>query len=363
MSNSIELETVPDLLYACCMKDQASISFDEQQYIRDEYNKIGKESVYAYAKTNKVLPYFAHTFINAECDVSYWKSIHSCYSVRNEEVITLLNTLYIELGKQGVDDVFVAENFGSILSSGVCVGCFCSGDIDFYVQEKDIEKIDKVVVALGYSWSNRHKKKKSFAREYCGVLPSGEDFWLNFQWKPMTRKKTHLYDQRAILRRYPLLLQETELFENTQIKIFKPEAALYLNCVHIASGHYYILMPKARLYADVDRPIRYRQVDWSKFNRWIEDDDLGIRADTVLMISKILLDTPVPDVVFSNAKKELVKNFVNSLVDIKTKKLKLPDNNKIKRTLFLVRTELYSDGTGYLLAFLRRFWVILSEKD
>lgn len=354
--------SLPQRFARLCMLTDEAITETERSALIEYYNEFGQSEVYEYARKKKILPFFAHRLMSAGCDVSFWRDIHQRYVDRNQKVIRLLDEVFLALEREGLHKVCVAENFAAVLSSGACLGCFCSGDVDFYCDDVDVEKLNMVMEGMGFIWSDRHKRKKSFAREYRSVDAIGEEFWLNFQWKPMTRKKTHLYDQRYILKRYHTLFDEIEHYKDTHIKYFKPEAALYLNCVHIASGHYYILAPGIRLYADIDRPVRYRSIDWKLLNKWVQEDRLGIRSDMVLHLCSQCMHTPVDEKVYTVlAQRKQFDRLKEYLISDESGDFRLPSRGIFPYLLFLSKVELMSDGTGLLSAFLRRLWVMLTD--
>lgn len=354
--------SLPQRFAQLCMLTDEAITATERSALVELYKEFGQSEVYEHARKKKILPFVAHRLMDVGCDVSFWQEIHQRYLERNQKLIRLLDEVFLSLEREGLHKVCVAENFAAVLSCGACLGCFCSGDVDFYCDEADVEKLNVVMESMGFIWSDRHKRKKSFAREYRSTDVIGEEFWLNFQWKPMTRKKTHLYDQRRILKRYHKLFDEIEYYKDTHIKYFAPEAALYLNCVHIASGHYYILAPGIRLYADIDRPVRNRSVDWLLVRNWAQEDHLGIRSDMVLHLCARYMRTPVGEEAYTALAR--TKNFdqlKNYLVSEKTSEFRVPLRDVFHYLLFLSQVELMSDGTSVVSAFLKRLWVILTD--
>lgn len=353
---------IPQKFAQICMISDEACNDDDVEALRVIYNQYGKEEIYAFVKKKKILPYAAHRLMHAGCDVAFWTDIHNRYLARNQKVVNLLERVFVAFSEAGIEKVCVSENFATILSSGACLGCFSSGDVDFYCDDVDVEAINAVMESMGFVWSDRHKRKKSFAREYKSIDAIGEEFWLNFQWKPMTRKKTHLYDQRYILKRYHMLFDFVEYYPGTHIKYFSPEAALYLNCVHIASGHYYILAPGMRLYADIDRLVRHREMDWNLVKMWVEMDKLGLRYDITLRLCQSFLKTPIREEVFTAARhKKRFSKFYHFLVDRNTEDFRLPAKGIVPYLLFLIKVELMSDGTNVLRALLKRFWVLIVD--
>lgn len=353
---------LPQRFIELCMLDEKQLTDEDISELKRLYQEYTKEFVYETAKKKKVLPYFAHNLLKADCDAEFWQEVHNRYLKRNLKVIDLLDRVFAEFEKAEIKNVCVAENFAAVLSSGACLGCFCSGDVDFYCDDIDLDKLDNIMISMGFEWSDRHKRKKSFAREYKSLDTIGEEFWLNFQFKPMTRKKTHLYDQRYVLRRYHTLFSQTEYYEQTHIKYFAPEAAMYLNCVHISSGHYYILAPGLRLLADIDRPARTRDINWETVCKWAQEDKLGIRSDVVLWLTNTVLKTPISKNAYTkNSETRKFDNLISYLVDSKTNEYRIPKKGIVNYLWFLTKTELMSDGTSMLFALFKRLWVVLVD--
>lgn len=327
-----------------------------------EYNKAGKDHFFREAVEKKILPYVAHTLLYLNCDKEFWYEVHEKYMHRNSMIIKLLDKIFLILNQEKMTKICVAENFASVLMSNTCLGCFCSGDIDLYCDDLDLYKLDNIMFSVGFELSDRHIRKKSFAKEYKSKDIIGEEFWLNFQWKPMTRKKTHLYDQRYIMKRYKDMFNYVRFYKDTNIKLFSPDVAIYLNCIHIASGHYYILPPSIRLYADIDRPVRFCNIDWNKIKEWAINDHLGIRTNVVFELAKLQLQTPIPDEAMIRFKQnKRAEKFINSLINKSNLEIKKPQNSKIHYLIFLIRVELCSDNLNMLIALIKRLWVILTD--
>jgi hypothetical protein len=344
------------------MMPQNQLTKVQVNAIKRSYESFGKEKFYNTALEQKIMPYVAHALINAGCERDFWSKIHEKYVERNKKVVELLERIFLALNRENMTQVCVAENFATLLLSDSCIGCFSSGDVDLYSMNMDLKKLDNIMGSMGFFWSNRHPRKKMYAKEYKSTDVIGEEFWINFQWKPMTRKKTHLYDQRFILRRYKTFFNNFRYFKGTHIKLFDPSVAMYLNCIHIASGHYYILPPGIRLYVDIDRLARNCAIDWHTVRSWVMADHLGMRSDIVYDMSRMQLNSPIPDgaYIFSNDNKRKA-NFIKSLMDNKSLEMKKPNKGKLKYLYFLVKVELTSDGTNILRSMINRLWVILSD--
>ncbi len=353
---------VPDKIIAKCLLLPENLTKKQIDEIRLSYKEIGRDSFFKQGRKHKILPYLAHSLMFVDCDASFWNNIHEHFFDRNRKIIGLLEIVFEALNKEGVTKVCVAENFASVLISNSCIGCFSSGDVDLYCDDLNIDMLDYIMKSLGFTWSDRHTRKKMFAREYKSIDAIGEEFWLNFQWKPMTRKKTHLYDQRYILKRYNELFDEVVYYKDTNIRMFSPDVAMYLNCIHIASGHFYILSPGIRLYIDIDRPARACVINWERVRNWIESDNLGLRGNIVFELSKLQLRTPIPHEAFTNSiNKQKEEKLLNSLINSEKLEFKIPKKSKIQYIKFLIRVELSSDGKNILQVLSNRFWVILTD--
>ncbi len=346
------------------MREAESLNEDEAGYIRKAYIYLGREKFLEFVNKEKITPYAAHILNKIGCDSGFWGNIHNGSENRSKKILILLEEIFKEFQDAGCSKVCVVENMGTILLADSCIGCFASGDVDLYADYFEMEKVEKVVGSFGFRCGDRHKRKKVFAREYYNqdIIEGG--LWLNFQWKPVTRLKTHLFDQRKLTKRFLYESGNLINIEGTNIKSFCYEALLYFNIQHIASAHYFTLTPGLRLYADIDRLVRNHKIDWEIYRRWCEEDDNGIRGDMSLYISKIFFGSPIPESAFSeNLTMRRFIKFTQRLFSESQMLFYKKDKNIISYIIHLIYVELASDGVLLIKAFLKRLYVIIFYRD
>ena len=70
-----------------CILVRGNVTQDEKEYIRDIYNKNGKENICELIKVNKIVPFAARTFCECDIDSSEWQSVLNNYRNRNKKII------------------------------------------------------------------------------------------------------------------------------------------------------------------------------------------------------------------------------------------------------------------------------------
>lgn len=344
---------ITDLFKAISIEQTPFVSINRKESYIEEYRTIGIDNVQNAMKG--MLPFIAHHCICWDIDRKNWEKIHVYYEERNRNIIKLLDQVFRKLEEKGCKRICVTENFGAVLASDACVGCFASGDIDLFVDIDEIPIVKEVMDEMGFSLGDRIKRKKCFAYEYYNETILGTKFWLNFQWAPLTRKKTHLYDQYNITKRLYKELDNTIRYKDTAIKLLTNDAMMYFNLHHIASGHYFIMSPEFRLYADIDKPLRALDIDLEKLARWAREDDAGFRIAMPLYICNCFLETPCDlTVVMNGLNIQRFKKFKDFLISEERMTIRKPPKNIFGYLLFLIKIELLSDGTSLPKALLRR---------
>ena len=344
---------ISDLFQATSIEQPQYVSIKRKQLFEDEYRGIGKDE--AQKNMKGMLPFIAHHCMCLDIDREFWETKHTYYKERNLNIIKLLDQVFRKLEEKGCTRVCVTENFSAVLASDSCIGCFASGDVDLFVDIEMIPIVKEVMDEMGFSLGDRIKRKKCFAYEYYNETILGTKFWLNFQWAPLTRKKTHLYDQYSITRRLYQELDRTIRYKDTAIKLLSNDAMMYFNLHHIASGHYFIMSPEFRLYADIDRPLRALNINLEKLARWAKEDDAGFRIAMPLYICNRFLETPCDlTIVMSGLDVRRFNKLKSFLINEERMTIRKPPKNIPGYLFFLTRIELLSDGTSLTKALLRR---------
>lgn len=327
------------------MRMPETLSKSETASIKDYYDEKGKDAVLRLVTQNRLIPFAAHVLSYEDCDKKYWDQIHKNFIERNKKITLVLEDIFSDLVKKDCKSLCVTENFGSVLRSDYCLGCFCSGDVDLSADVFDIQIIEAILQDHGFIKDNRknHKALKDQVSMYYNNKMIDGMFWLQITWVAISRSF-------LVQSKYEMRLKNERLLatcvNNTSIRVLNPNALMYFCALHIASGHYYTLSPGIRLYVDIDRLAYSHQIDYDKLMNWSEEDGAGIRIGMVLVISKILYHVRIPDSIYL----QIFGNKVNSrlaayLYNEKTCQIQTKD--KKWNRLYI---ELASENTGIIKA-------------
>ena len=339
------------------LRDSSSLDENEKIFIKQSYFKHGKEGILKIVTDNQILPFASHILRELDCDYHYWDSIHQKYIVRNTEIKSIVNNVFYEFNNFGCKSPTLTENFAVVLSSNSCIGCFCSGDVDISADIKEINKITECLNSIGF----QSKEQPEKIGEYSGqsmqfynknLLENG--FWINVIWKPVTRAflVQDAYDLRLSKARLNAIL-----VPDTNIRILDDDSLMYFCALHISAGHYFTLTPGTRLHVDIDRLARAKNINWQRIIEWEKQDNAGIRISTTLYISSQILKTPIPNLSYKKAfknlrNKVLVKYLINQDNIIQHK-------SSLLRRLYI---ELASDDKNLFLNFMQRAFKTFYQK-
>lgn len=345
-------------LTSLLLRSDVSLEEREKNLLLEAYDEYGRSFFYDLSENNRIVPFAAQIFISLACDVSFWSEKLQFYIKRNESIKDLLEDIFSKADHYSCKSVTLTENFAVVLTTGICIGCFSSGDIDLSADLMEKDKITKWLNSFGFF----SKEQPDQIGEYSGQSMQfhnpdiiEEGFWINVIWKPVTRAFLiqDKYDKRLSSDR---LLAKTK--EGSEIRILDDTSLLYFCALHISAGHYYTLSPGLRLYVDLDRLVRNNNIDWSSIDKWEDEDNAGIRISVALYLSHLLLKTPIPKSVIQRA---LVNNrskgLINYLYNSETNQIQ-GKSSKIRR----LYVELASDNKFIVTNFFSRIFQLIRSK-
>lgn len=322
--------------------------------IKEVYNLLGRDGFENNLLCEKQTRCYASLVLaNVSDDMKYWEEVHLTYVHRNSAILCLVEKCFEQFCKLGGKTLSVYENFGAVLSSGVSLGCFASGDVDFTVSEAELELVKRVFRDNGFKLEAR-KDHASVSNTlllpyYNGEALEGRGYWFNIMLKPVAR--SFMIDQTKTHERLRLLqTSQLERYNGGPVRLLNPTAMVYFNALHFASEHYYSASPGMALCCDIDRVVRNRQVDWEELRRWSDEDNCGLRVQIALDICRYFLLTPIPDNVFTNRSKYYCRLW-QCLVN-EEQHLLNPQIGYISR----LRTELLSDDKPFLRSLISRLF-------
>lgn len=327
---------------------------NDKQAVKEVYALLGRESIdKALKKEKQIKPFASEVLSHCGCDAEYWNQVHDEYVKRNTAIVEILKAVFKTFHEKGGKTLNVYENFGAVLSSGLTVGNFASGDVDFTVEENEVPIAIEAIHANGFFEEERTDHAK--ASELI-VMPfynpkalKGKGYWLNIMRKPIAR--SFMLKQDKYLARLSESRKEgLDQYEDTEIQLLNPTAMVYFNALHFACEHFYSASPGMALCCDMDRVIRMREIDWDRLARWSKEDNAGLRLRLALDVCHYFLKTEVPLEKFGEPSKTYRK-LRDRIVDEEHNYL-ISQDGKLNR----LTTELLSDDMPLLKSLIRRIW-------
>lgn len=327
---------------------------DDILAVRNGYSLFGRESIdKALKKEKQSRPFAAEVLSFCGCDAEYWNQVHDEYVKRNTAIVEILKAVFKTFHEKGGNSLNVYENFGAVLASGLTVGNFASGDVDFTVEEEEVPIAIEAIHANGFFEEDRtdHAKASDLI-----VMPfynpkalDGKGYWLNIMRKPIARSFM-LKQDRYLARLSESRKEGLDQYKDTEIRLLKPTAMVYFNALHFACEHFYSASPGMALCCDMDRVIRTREIDWDMLARWSKEDNAGLRLRLALDVCHYFLKTEVPLEKFGEPSKTYRKLW-NRIVDEEHNYL-ISQDGKLNRLI----TELLSDDISLLKSLFFRLW-------
>ncbi len=327
---------------------------DDILAVRDGYTLLGWESVdKALKKEKQSRPFAAEVLSLCGCDTEYWNQVHDEYVKRNTAIIEILRDVFKTFHEKGGRTLNVYENFGAVLSSGLTIGNFASGDVDFTVEEVEVPLAIEAIHANGFFEEQRtDHAKASDSLVIPFYNPNALDekgYWLNIMRKPIARSFM-LKQDRYLTRLSELRKEGLDQYKETEIRLLKPTAMVYFNALHFACEHFYSASPGMALCCDMDRVIRTREIDWDSLVRWSKEDNAGLRIRLALDVCHYFLKTEVPLEKFGEPSKTYRKLW-DRIVDEEHNYL-ISQDGKLNR----LKTEMLSDDMPLLKSLICRLW-------
>lgn len=266
------------------------LSDQERDLVKSVYKENGKESMYEYFKTRKILPFAAKTFCNLDVDSEFWLPILEQYRERNTKIVSFLDAAYKALRDNGVTKAFVTENFAALLTSGRDIGLFASGDVDNCYDTEEKEKIYQALLSIGCTYKEYYSKKRLNGSIWFAPVEYGlpENFHIGFQSGPLSRKFIPGFVEMPDFDGWDNICT----YQNTNIQLPNPSVLMYICMLHI-SLHSFSRAPDIRLYTDTLN-MTSAQVDYSKIEAWSKKNRTRTRVSVAATLTNNLMKTTIP---------------------------------------------------------------------
>lgn len=283
------------------------LSEQEKELVVSTYKENGKDTMYEYFKTKKILPFAAKTFSNLGIDVDYWEPILEEYRERNKKVVAFLDVAYKAMQEHGVKKAFLTENFAALLTSGRDLGLFASGDVDNCYSPDEKEKMYKALQSIGCRYEERYSLKRLNGSSWYPPKEFGlpDSFHIGFQPGPLSRLFLPGFVDMEDFNGW----EEIQTYQDTHIQLPSHNVLMYICMLHI-SLHSFSRAPDIRLYTDILNMASV-DVDYGQIEKWAQKNKTKVRASVVATLSNNLMKTNFPDsVVNLTSKKKKVLSLV-----------------------------------------------------
>jgi hypothetical protein len=275
----------------------------------------------------------------------------------HNRVQTMLEHYFTELeyignifSKNGIK-VILLKNTGIARAIFDCIGCCPMGDIDILVEEENFLNAHKLLVNEGYNFKFRSNLEtddiqwalRNGGSEYWKTLKTGEKLWLELQFRPVAGRWISR-DQEPDAGE---LFERSIAISGSPLRLLSPEDNLLQVSLHTAK-HSYIRAPGFRLHTDVDRIVRYQNIDWNIFLTKVINLKVKTAVYFSLLIPKVLLKTPVPQFVIDklapgNFKEMIITGILNRAG------LFNPDKKKFNKITYLLFNILLYDSLRQII--------------
>jgi len=235
-------------------------------------------------------------------------------------------------------DVLVLENGALARAIFPHPGVYTFGDFDCLVSEKNLSKIQQLMLDNDY----RLVVKSDGRVEYSRLFEGGGKLRFNFQTNLVARRWMNECGEPD----FETLLSRSKTVSDSAVRILGTEDFLFQLCVHNAS-HSYVRKPGIHLHLDIDWYLKQEDVDWPVFLDMVKNKfHVATRTYFSLLIPKELFETAVPDKVLGQLrpsawKEKSITRMINKagLFDPTEKKFS-------RREYILFNILLYDDFSG-----------------
>ena len=241
------------------------------------------------------------------------------YKERNTKIIKLLGDVYSKFAECGIEKIFVSENLGVLLASGLDIHLFTSGDVDNCAHPSEEEKIRRVMREMGFLIKEVFAGKRLVTMKCYPPSPNDlpEKFYIGIDFQISARTDLPCYVEQD-----QFLSWNLRTYKDTMIKLPTNEEISYICMLH-TSVHRFVQSPGIRLYFDL-MCAHELDCDIQKIEKWTIDNKTRNRVSISMLMANELVQINWEPFVVSRKN----KHIVHILYDKKNSILK-PIRNKI----------------------------------
>ena len=281
--------------------------------LKSIWDLIDEKKLYHFAKIDEVSSHVAEVLKNT--NIKYDPIWEIEYQRVENRIICLMNELenIAQLLSENNIKIVALKNAG--IAKGIYNNYACSpmGDIDLLVKSEDFIKAHEIIVNdLGFTFKfrsefeneNLNEAFRSGGTEYYKFV-NGYKIWLELQWRPIAGRWIQPHNEPN----GDKLIDRSIEVKGSAVRLLSPEDNLLQVSLHTAK-HSYVRAPGFRLHSDVDRIVRFQNINWDHFINLVVHKNLKTSVYFSLYYAKKLLDTPIPMFVFNNLKPKTINYYL-----------------------------------------------------
>ncbi len=202
---------------------------------------LGDAEAFRFAQRNGVASIVGHHLCGDCGPTSHWATEHSATSARISEYLDELDRIGDRLAARSIP-VVALKNGGIARGLHRCPGCNPMGDLDLLIRQPDFANAHEGLLELGYKFcfrseiedGNLEEAIRGGSTEYLTVLPSGNQLWVELQWRPVAGRWIRP-DQEPC---GDDLIARSQSIDGTHVRLLCPEDNLLQVALHTAKHSY-----------------------------------------------------------------------------------------------------------------------------
>ena len=241
---------------------------DKVKFLENKWNVIEEEKLFKYALIDEVASHLAYVLQESSLKYeSYWEEEYDLVNKRISVLMDILEEVALKLKEHNIA-IVALKNAGITKAFYKNNACSPMGDLDLLVKSSDFNKAHEIILnELGFTFKFRSEFEnedleeafRGGGTEYFKIV-DGYKVWLELQWRPIAGRWIQPHNEPN----GNDLMDNAIEVEGTAVKILSPEDNLLQVALHTAK-HSYVRAPGFRLHSDVDRIVRFQDINWELF--------------------------------------------------------------------------------------------------
>jgi len=293
-----------------CLALVSNTPDEKREKFLELYNEVDDNQLYNEAKIDEVDSHIA--YLMKETGIPLDEKWQESFDEVEKRITNLMNELERVAVKLDAYHIPIVALKNAGITKGIYKNMACSpmGDIDLLIETDHFHKAHEIIMEeLGYTFKFRSEYEhedieeafRGGGTEYYQDI-NGYKVWLELQWRPIAGRwiqpENEPNGNELVKRSYQI--------DNSKVRVLSPEDNLLQVALH-TTKHSYVRAPGFRLHSDVDRIVRFTNIDWDKFVKQVKESQLKTSVYFSLCFAKSLLNTPIPENVLESLKPNVLR--------------------------------------------------------